>query len=228
MAGFLGTERQWRKFEKRVTKLFNRFRVDVFHTVDVRRSDKDFEGWSVDRKIEFLDEFQHIINDTLELGVASIIKSEDYDYYRNLSWGKVRRDLKYTILFRACLSQVIDYIGWLGRDRLAAEPRLRIVLEAGHSNAGDALRVYDWARRRVGPAKALAGLEFGEKRGCLPLAAADLFAYTAWGKEVGQKPIGISRKVTKADGSYRGNYFKIELDRGVLYELFQQAIALKP
>ena len=66
MSGFVGDARQWRKFEKRVGKLFKRKRVDVFHTIDVRRGDKDFEGWSVNEKIEFLDEFQHIINETLE------------------------------------------------------------------------------------------------------------------------------------------------------------------
>jgi hypothetical protein len=55
MAGFLGNARQWRKLEKRSAKLFDRYKVDVFHTIDVRRSDKDFEGWKVDRKIEFLD-----------------------------------------------------------------------------------------------------------------------------------------------------------------------------
>ncbi|MFZ0124569.1 MAG: hypothetical protein WAL48_10335, partial [Xanthobacteraceae bacterium] len=43
IAGFVGNARQWRKFEKRATKLFARFRVDVFHTIDVRHSDKDFE-----------------------------------------------------------------------------------------------------------------------------------------------------------------------------------------
>ena len=32
MAGFLADARQWRKFEKRTTKLFARFRVDIFHT----------------------------------------------------------------------------------------------------------------------------------------------------------------------------------------------------
>jgi hypothetical protein len=71
MAGFVGDARQWRKFEKRAGKLFGRFRVDIFHAVDVRRSDKDFAGWSVDRKIEFFDEFQHIINETLQRGFAS-------------------------------------------------------------------------------------------------------------------------------------------------------------
>src|SRR5262249_21360043 len=77
MAGFLGNARQWRKFEKRSAKLFDRYKVDVFHTIDVRRSDKDFEGWKVDRKIEFLDEFQHIINDTLESGVAAFLRDDD-------------------------------------------------------------------------------------------------------------------------------------------------------
>jgi hypothetical protein len=64
MAGFVADARQWGKFEKRAGKLFKRFRVDIFHTIDVRRTDKDFEGWSVDRKIKFLDEFQHIINES--------------------------------------------------------------------------------------------------------------------------------------------------------------------
>jgi len=72
MAGFLGDVRQWRKFEKRAGKLFKRFRIDVFHTIDVRRTDKDFAGWSVDRKVEFLDEFQHVINETLESGVFGV------------------------------------------------------------------------------------------------------------------------------------------------------------
>ena len=88
MAGFVGDARQWRKFEKRVSKLFRRFNVDVFHTIDVRRTDKDFEGWKVDRKLEFLDEFQHIINETLESGVSAFIRSDDYKYYCDLGWPK--------------------------------------------------------------------------------------------------------------------------------------------
>ena len=91
MAGFLGDARQWRKFEKRAAKLFARFRVDAFHTIDVRRSDKDFDGWSVDRKIEFLDEFQHVINETLEMGVTAFISEKNYKYYRALSWPKRTR-----------------------------------------------------------------------------------------------------------------------------------------
>jgi Protein of unknown function (DUF3800) len=191
MAGFVGEARQWRKFEKRAGKLFNRFRVDVFHTIDVRRTNKDFKGWTVDRKIEFLDEFHHIINETLECGVSSFIKDEDYKYYCGLDWPRrTRRESKYAILFRACLSHMIDYVGHIP---LWKEPRLHIVLEDGHNNANDAVRMYDWAKDRLGQAQALTSLTFDNKKTCLPLAASDLFAYSAWGAQVGQKPIGAPK-----------------------------------
>jgi len=222
MAGFVGDARQWRKFEKRTGKLFKRFRVDVFHTIDVRRTDKDFEGWKVDRKIEFLDEFQHIINETLQSGVASFISGHDYDYYCGLNWpAKARRDSKYTLLFRACLSQIIDSMVGMP---LMNEPRLHIVLESGHTNANDAVRVYEWAKGRLGQSRALAGLTFGSKKDSLPLAAADLFAYTAWGDETGQKPIGTPRKPPKSEASYRGNKFQVVLNRDSLKSLHEQAI----
>ena len=99
MAGFVGDKRQWRTFEKRASKLFKNFNVDIFHTIDVRRTDKDFAGWKVDRKIEFLDEFQHIINETLESGVAAFLRDDDYKYYCGLPWPKtIRRDFKVRIV----------------------------------------------------------------------------------------------------------------------------------
>jgi Protein of unknown function (DUF3800) len=222
MAGFVGDARQWRKFEKRAAKLFRRFRVDVFHTIDVRRTDKDFDGWTVDRKIEFLDEFQHIINDTLQSGVSSVIRDADYQYYVNLRWPKkTRHDSKYAIMFRGCLSQIIDSVGNIPNQK---EPRLHIVLEDGHTNAQDAVRIHNWAQGRIGQSRALAGLTFSNKSDCLPLAAADLFAYSAWGSEVGQKPIGIPRKPTKSEASYRSNSWRVDLNRDSLSSLHEQAI----
>jgi hypothetical protein len=86
MAGFVGDARQWRKYEKRTSKLFKRCGVDTYHAIDVRRGDGDFKGWIVDQKIEFWDEFQHIINETTKMrkmrfetmgwfGVASLMLS---------------------------------------------------------------------------------------------------------------------------------------------------------
>lgn len=222
MAGFVGDKRQWAKFEKRTGKLFARYRVKVFHAVDVRRTKNDFAGWSVDRKIEFLDDFQHIINETLENGVAAFIAEADYDYYCGLNWPKgTRRDSKYGILFRACLSQTIDAVAGVPS---MIEQRLRVVLEDGHRNREDAVRIYGWAEGRIGQHRALSGLTFGGKVGCLPLAAADLFAYSSWGAEVGQKPIGTPKMPGNADTSYRNNLFRVLLTRDSLDSLHKQAI----
>jgi hypothetical protein len=222
MAGFVGDKRQWAKFEKRTGKLFARHRVNVFHAIDVRRTKNDFGGWSVDRKIEFLDDFHHIINETLESGVAAFISEADYDYYCGLNWPKgTRRDSKYGILFRACLSRTIDAVAGIPS---MIEPRLRVVLEDGHRNREDAVRIYGCAEGRIGQHRALSGLTFGGKVGCLPLAAADLFAYSSWGGEVGQKPIGTPKKPGKSDTSYRNNLFRVLLTRDSLDSLHEQAI----
>lgn len=223
VAGFVANARQWRKYDKRTSQLFARYGVNVFHAIDVRRGHGDFKGWTVDRKIEFLDEFQHIINDTLENGVSAFIRSDDYKYHRGLYWpAKARPDSKYTIMVRACLSHVIDIVGHIPQD---IEPRLHIVLEDGHNNAEDAVRSYKWVQDRLGPRRALSGLAFANKD-CLPLAAADMFAYTSLGDKLGQKPIGTPKKSPKSESSYRGNMYWIDLNRDSLDGLYQQAIDL--
>jgi hypothetical protein len=171
-----------------------------------------------------MDEFQHIINDTLENGVSAFIRNDDYIYYRGLYWPpKARPDSKYTIMVRACISHAVDVVGHIPQ---GFEPSLHIVLEDGHNNAEDAVRSYMWVQDRLGPRRALSGLTFSNKKDSLPLAAADMFAYTAWGDRSGQKPIGTPKKPTKSEHSYRGNMYWIDLNRDSLDSLHQQAIDL--
>jgi hypothetical protein len=224
MGGHVANARQWRKYEKRAARLFARYGVKVFHAIDVRRGHGDFKGWTVDRKIEFLDEFQHIINETLESTFVAFIRDEDYKYYSGLYWPKkTRRDSKYTIMFRACLAQIIDVVGHIPQHQ---EPQLHVVLEDGHNNAEDARRSYKWVQDRMPKARrALAGLTFSDKSD-LPIAAADHFAYNAWGDVVGQKPIGVSKKPTKSESSYRNNAVWIDLNRDTLNGLNEQAVRI--
>jgi hypothetical protein len=72
----------------------------------------------------------------------------------------------------------------------------------------------------------MAGLTFGKKGESLPPAAADLFAYSAYTKEVGAKPIGIASKPTKSDLSYRGNLYHLRIERQTLEDFHQQAVDL--
>ena len=111
MAGYVADERQWRQFNARVGKLFAQFGVRTFHLVDLRHSDGDFAGWSVDRKIEFTDELQHIANESLESGVTAFLSEENYQkHYCALDWPRrARKDTKYCILFRACMGITVEF-----------------------------------------------------------------------------------------------------------------------
>ena len=118
----------------------------------------------------------------------------------------------------------MDIVGHIPNQK---EPRLHVVIEDGHNNVEDARRSYNWVRDRLPVAnqRALAGLTLGNKSD-LPLAAADNFAYAAWSEKVGQKKLGILKRPSKAEASYRGNAFWIDLNRDTLDSLHEQAIQI--
>jgi len=158
MAGYVADPRQWRNYEKRTAKLFRRYRVDVFHAIDVKRGDGCFKGWPVDRKLSFMDEFGAINND-LEFGFVSILKTADYDafYAKKQRPKKVIQDPKYGVLFRAIVAGMVEVIAQLRK--WPPNLQLHFVLEQGHPNGPDAVRLYQWscskmserARQALGP-----------------------------------------------------------------------------
>jgi hypothetical protein len=224
MAGYLADARQWRNYEKRTARLFQRFKVDVFHHIAVRRGEGCFAGWSVDQKAQFTDEYQHIVND-LEVGIASIIRRDDYAWYRSLKWsGGAQPQSLYAVLachsLLAAIEQVQNNENWATID----PPTLNIVLERGHKNSAEVLGFYDQLQAANPGHWALGSLTFQSKSESLPIASADLMAYTIYGLETGAKMIGTIKGIPKSVRSYRGNAIKAELTRDFLEQLYHQAM----
>ena len=230
MAGHVGDARQWQKFEKRISKLFRRYHVDVFHAIEIKRSDKDFRGWSVNKKIDFVDEFSHIVNETTEIGFSAVIRDDDYRkfYLERTRPKKVIADTKYGVLFRASLSSAIRGVLSVPRWADGKKPSLHVVLESGHPNAGDALRIYEFYRTQFHDEHKgiLSGIAFKSKEEqCLPLAASDWFAYCSYQLELGSKMIGTAQKPLKTDASYRGNMYRLEINSESLEQLYVNSIS---
>jgi hypothetical protein len=68
--------------------------------------------------------------------------------------------------------------------------------------------------------------DHGSKKNCLPLAAADHFAYAAWCEKSSPKPLGVAKNQIKSEASYRGNAAWIDLNRDTLNSLQEQAIRI--
>jgi hypothetical protein len=228
MAGYLAEARQWRKFEKRAAKCLSRYRVNICHAIDLKRGDNDFRGWSVDKKLAFIDDLQHIMNETLECGHLVVLKSDDYDiFYGNRERPKkVIRDTKYGVLFRSIVACFVKHIAQTERWQQKVKG-FQIVLESGHPNSGDAVRLFEFARSQLGNRSAgLAGVSFKPKLDCLPLAAADLLAYGAYVTETGGKRIGTPKLPLKSLFSYRRNGYRHIVTQKGLEALYHQSLQL--
>lgn len=230
MAACVGEVRQWHKFEKRASKLFRRYGVGVFHAIDLKRGDGDFEGWSVDKKINFVDELVHIQNETLGFNCAVSLKQSDYEtFYANRDRPKkVVKDSKYGVLFRASLAYALQGIlrvpQWA---QVKDSIKLRLVLEGGHPNAADAVRLYEFFRSEGGEKlnQTLAGIAFETKDTCMPLGIADLLAYNTYLVATGGKRIGWAKHPLKSSQSFRHNSRRFPIDQKALEALYKQSMA---
>lgn len=226
MAGHIADARQWRNYEKRMGALFRRYRVDVCHAIDVKRGDGPFAGWSVNKKLTFMDEIGVICND-LEYGFTAVLRAEDYDafYARRDRPKKVTQDTKYGILFRATFA---GFIRLIGQNRnWAKHGKIHVVLESGHRNAQDAVRLYNLLYEKMSPRaqQSLGGISFKTKADCLPLAAADHLAYAAYLGWTGGKAIGEWKNgAPKMRSNYRKNCFNTMVDANALEALYRQSM----
>ena len=184
VAGFGGTVAQWVGMEKRLGKLFGDFGVKTFHAKDFRQRKGDFKDWDAPTKARFNSRFIQIMDNQLGFGIAGIAASADYRaFYRDKPFPrKVRPDTEYGICFRAALLRSVKFI----KEQSPDWP-LNVVLELGHKNQADAVRIFGDVKTRLNPKLrgALGTISFASKTDCQFLAVADSLAYNLFRRTAG-------------------------------------------
>jgi hypothetical protein len=182
VAGFGATVAQWVGFEKLLTKLYKDFNINIYHAKDFRGTKNDFEDWDLDTKARFNSRLLRIIDMQLAFGAAALVKRADYqDHYRSRGFPrKARPDTEYGICFRAAATRSLLFIEQRARDW-----PLNFVLELGHKNYSDAIRVFQDLKARPNLAPALGGISFVSKHDCPFLGIADQLAYNLFRNEAG-------------------------------------------
>jgi hypothetical protein len=221
ISAVMGRVAHWEKFEKKTKRLYKRYGVNVFHAKEWQDSDGDFKGWKVDKKAVFLDRMGELINNHIEIGCDAILKMSDYKkYYDNEEKPKkLARDSPYGVCFRAALAFMAEKaLAW---EPLTERRFFNIVAEQGCKNSQDALRIFEELRGiMLDDYKGLLGtLTFADKRDCLPLCVPDVLAYGTYRKEEGLKPKVRIKTPTRADKTYKGNYYGIWVDKDTLVSL---------
>lgn len=53
MAGMMGTERQWTRFETGLAKLRRKYGFRTLHTLDFKKRQREFAGWDREKQAQF-------------------------------------------------------------------------------------------------------------------------------------------------------------------------------
>jgi hypothetical protein len=180
MAGFVGKLGQWADFDRKWRSVLKRFDVDFFHARKVRQSKDRFKGWRREKKASFVKECAKIADRHTLFGFTTMVRKDDYEQYylKGPKPNKARLDSMYGICFRRSLSLICNSApGYLGRDDL----KFQFVLEEGHKNAGDAVRIFNEIKNGPNPVgRTLETISFGDKASFPGLQGADINAYMAF------------------------------------------------
>ena len=141
MGGIVASAVRWQRFGPKFTRLKKKYGFKVFHTKKFRDRDGDFKGWLNDTRLALMVDMakiaQKAFNETVTMSLDNAAYESDYKSGEKPRKGQL--DSQYGLCFRNCLYHIAMTI--LRRGDIE-RPKVRIVLEAGHRNYGDAERIF--------------------------------------------------------------------------------------
>jgi hypothetical protein len=177
MAGFLGSVPQWEMFGRRLRGLQRRDGFSIFHANEFKAKTGEFAGWGDTKCMKLVNDLTELVRDHLTEGLTVHLERERYlnEYRAPPIPKKMTLDSQYGVCFRACMRQLLEII-WRDDKR----HRLDIVIEDGHQNVGDCMRIFEdlkWRlKARRGVDDLLGEITVAKKQHSASLMVADFLA----------------------------------------------------
>ena len=173
MAGYISTLNDWKRFEKRSKKLFDNFGLDQpFEAKHFANTKRQFAGWDLARRLDFVDQWLDTARGTVRLGISSSIPVALYDTSRR----KLGRNHRISGLGQ-CLNEVLVE---LGKHEIAPQIEaegLSLILEEGNKNNAGAVEWF-YEQRKVGAIPDhFRSRTIAPKTKCRAIQCADYLAY---------------------------------------------------
>jgi hypothetical protein len=177
MAGLVGDLNDWIEFDREWKKVLRKYGLTYVHAKHLFHRQGQHKNWSEEKRWRLIADLMYVLQERKEIFVSRsfLLESEFSKHYLSRKPERRERlDSRYALCFRSFLHFLPDF----HREHFS-RGQIDFILEDGHRNAGDALRVFKeikedkdflW-RDTVGK------LSFGRKEGYPALQAADLFAY---------------------------------------------------
>jgi hypothetical protein len=178
MAGYLAMLPAWMDFELTARPLFDSYGVSVLHAKEFYDTKGDFAGWSRIKKETFIRDIQNkCILGRLDLGLVFAAPK--------MAWREAKQQHRLAdneSAFGFCFRAIIDNLlkDEIVSRAVAAGETLTFVLESGDSNANDALRIFNQAKKLSSwHERIFYSFGFADKKSAIGLQIADFLAVTS-------------------------------------------------
>ena len=175
LAGFVGDTNDWVDFEIEWTKVLRAFGITHVRAKHLFHRQGQHKDWSWSRVDELYAAIMYLLQERKHIFASkTVLREEDYKLFY---WGggperKERLDTRYGL----CLRSLLHFIPQM--ERLSGAHSINFILEDGHRNAGDALRVYQEVKndKTLPWRDVLGSFSVGDKKLSPALQAADFLA----------------------------------------------------
>jgi hypothetical protein len=180
LAGFVGSTEDWISFDREWAKVLKKHGVTHVRAKQLWHRQGPFKGWTQARAGRLWADLMYVLQENKHIFASkTVLLDEDYKLFY-VSDGPARRE-RLDTRYALCLRALLHFHPVFHRERFT-RGSMNFVLEDGHRNAGDALRVVK--ELRDDPSlpwrDAIGTLTFAPKKQFGALQAADMLAYWAY------------------------------------------------
>jgi uncharacterized protein DUF3800 len=199
LAGFVGDTNDWVDFEIEWAKVLKAHKITHVRAKHLFHRQNQHKDWSWDQADELIAAILYLLQERKHMFASkTVLREDDYKmfYVAGGPEKKERLDTRYGLCFRSLLHFIPEV------QKLSGAHSINFVLEDGHKNAGDALRVYQEIRNdKTFPWRdVLASFSLGQKQASPALQAADFLAYMSYLEVRDDIEDGNEGKVLRDDG----------------------------
>jgi hypothetical protein len=178
LGGFFGGALDWADFDREWRKVLVKHDLRFVRAKQLFHRQGPYRGWT-QKQIDYLwADLLYVLQEHKGFQISKIVL-RDEDYYRSyVSDGPYSKYERLDTKYGLCVRVALHFLPMV-HHRLKAAGSVNFVVEAGHKNAGDALRIFTELKgsKSYSWAPSIGAISFGTKPDFPALQAADLISY---------------------------------------------------
>ena len=178
LGGLIGNSHDWGYFEQEWRKVLVKHDLRYIRAKQLFHRQGPYRKWGKKQFRHLWADIMYVLQEHAGFQVSKIVL-KDEDYYKSyVSDGPYSKRERLDTRYALCVRVALHFLPLINH-RWRQEGAMNLVVEAGHKNAGDALRVFSELKNSTSYqwSNAIGAISFGSKVDFPALQAADLISY---------------------------------------------------